>query len=226
MYFDVYHKNFKNFIGKNMTFLEIGVQSGGTIKMWRSYFGSLSTYYGVDISSYANLLFNCPPHVNIIQGDQQSRDFWKAFKAKSPLFDIILDDGGHMMQQQIITFQELWDHLKPGGIYLVEDTATSYDARYGGGLHSPASWVEYSKNLIDEINGDYSGKGPGHFTRNLLSISSYDQMTVLEKGYKPENAHSKRGSYWIPYIINDNIVNDSISKIYKKKLDMEGGKHC
>ena len=77
-------------------------------------------------------------------------------KAKIPKIDILIDDGGHSMNQQIISFEELYSHIKEDGIYLCEDLHTSYWKTYGGGYKNKESFIEYSKNFIDYINAFHS----------------------------------------------------------------------
>ena len=67
-------------------------------------------------------------------------------------FDIILDDGSHMNEHVIYSFEHLFESIKPGGVYIVEDVATSYFPWYGGGLNDPKSMMEYFKKLTDDIN--------------------------------------------------------------------------
>ena len=59
--------------------------------------------------------------MEVFIGDQADRAFWKQFKEKVPAIDIIVDDGGHQVDQQVATLEELLPHLRPGGVYLCED---------------------------------------------------------------------------------------------------------
>lgn len=217
-YLDVYHRYFQRFRGRPLTFLEIGVQSGGTIGLWQSYFGDASlTYYGVDIDAYCRELFDQPPRVNIVIGDQADPAFWQEVAQLNPGgFDVILDDGGHKMQQQITTFESTWDMLKPGGVYICEDISTSMDvvyidahqwdaAEWGGGYGKNTTWFEHAKRLPDYVQGHYvsrelhPGFDPHNRTNSILSVAFYDQMVVLEKGAHPRTASVRKGSFMVPY---------------------------
>ena len=84
-----------------MRFLEIGVQSGGTIQLWKRYFGQHLDYHGVDINFLFKELFGGAANVSITLGDQANASFWAEFLAGQAPFDIVVDDGGHSMQQQM-----------------------------------------------------------------------------------------------------------------------------
>ena len=84
-----------------MRFLEIGVQSGGTIRFWKHYFGHHLHYYGVDINFLCKELFGGMEQVSISTGSQSNATFWAEFLAGQEPFDIVVDDGGHSMEQQM-----------------------------------------------------------------------------------------------------------------------------
>lgn len=184
-YFSAYEKHAKKFRGKECKFLEIGVQLGGSLEMWKKYLGDKSQIYGVDIDK--NILdLNFKFDANLEVGDQENPEFWKEYTSKHGMFDIIVDDGGHTMAQQQNSLLSLFKKLKYGGIYIIEDTHTSYWENYGGGFRNPNSFVEVTKNLIDLLHARHIEKEkPSRFLTNsfhgLESISFYDSIIVLEK---------------------------------------------
>jgi hypothetical protein len=230
-YFDVYHRYFGKHVGRNVTLLEIGVQSGGSIGMWQNYFGPGLVYYGVDINPYTKVLFDQPPLVNIFIGSQSNRTFWKSILPLLPHVDIVIDDGGHTMDQQITTFEELYGHLKADGTYMVEDCSTSYWKGYGGVYRQNTSWIDYAKSLVDHINADYAGEAgiqPSWVTRSTMAIAFYDQMVVFEKG---DHSHyidpPAKGSMSMPTMPNltvDGQVDPetcrSLAAIYEKSAHL------
>ena len=92
---------FNRFRGKPVRFLEIGVQSGGTINLWKHYFGNQLDYYGTDINFLCKEMFDSMANVTITIGDQANSSFWAEFLADQDPFDIVVDDGGHSMKQQM-----------------------------------------------------------------------------------------------------------------------------
>ena len=155
-YLDLYERYFSKFRGKNVTMLEIGVQSGGSIKMWQSYFGPKLNFIGFDINAYCKRFEG--ENVRILTGSQLSRADLYDLRENIGHVDIILDDGGHTYSQQIITTESLLPHIKDGGLIVVEDTHTSYMEGFGD---VNFSFIEYVKEHIDKINMRF-----GRFEKN------------------------------------------------------------
>jgi len=89
------------------------------------------------------------------------------------------------MPQQIATFEELFPKVMANGVYLVEDLHTSYWRDWGGGLKRQGSFIEYSKNFIDQLHAWYSQEPKrlktDEFTRSAHSLHYYDSVLVIEK---------------------------------------------
>src|SRR6185369_13635192 len=122
-YLDIYHRHFRRFRGRSPVVLEIGVYHGGSLQMWREYFGPGTRIVGLDIDPRCAAL--AEDGIEILIGDQADRAFLAEVRRRHPHVDIVIDDGGHGMQQQIVSFEELYPHLQPEGIYLCEDMHTS-----------------------------------------------------------------------------------------------------
>lgn len=149
-YFPVYEKYFNGYIDKDLVMLEIGVNSGGSIDMWKQYFGSGLRYIGVDISPWVHEKFHDPSAgIFIYTGSQENATFMKDLAKSIPQLDILIDDGGHTMIQQIFTLKTMIHKVKNGGVYLCEDIETSYIPNYGGGLKRKGTIIEFVKDLID-----------------------------------------------------------------------------
>lgn len=186
-YFDVYETYFSKYVNQSPVVVEVGVESGGSIQMWEKYFGEDAKIYGVDINEK---IMNHVPHygdnVKLFVGDQESSEFWDKFLLEVPEIDIFIDDGGHTMKQQIVTWEKVFPHMKKSGVYICEDVHTSYheNSAEGGGYKNPASFIEYSKELVDVIHWNYREPKP-IIDNNILdihSISFFDSMVVFIKG--------------------------------------------
>ena len=195
-YFDVYERHFNRFIGKNPVIVEVGICRGGSAEMWQKYFGEGATIIGIDIDDNAFKPEHQTPGCIQIRGDQGDPKFWEEFFKTYPEVDIFIDDGSHHMSHQITTIMSAYNHVKDDGVYLCEDTHTSYWPEYLGGLRNkPGTFMEYSKRLIDTLNSahytttDFSQDEKlfvNHFDK-IKSMHFYDSIVVLEKGQRPES---------------------------------------
>ena len=193
-YFDAYERHFNRYRNKKVVILEIGVYQGGSLQMWKDYFGAQAEIYGIDLNP------TCKKYeeesIKILVGSQSDRVFLQKLKNEIPPIDILIDDGGHTMQQQIITFEELFDHVKSDGVYLCEDIQTSYVLRYGGGHKRKGTFIEYSKTFIDQLHAYHSTQSSlkvTNFTQQVKSLHYYDSILVIEKGNHGKPLHVKTG---------------------------------
>lgn len=203
-YFEVYDRHFSKYRGKDIVLLEIGTFHGGSLQMWKDYFGDKAKIYGIDINP------NCKEveeeNIKIMIGSQSDRTFLQKVKSEIPPIDILIDDGGHTMLQQIVSYEELFDHIKPDGVYLCEDMHTSYWLDWGGGYKRKGTFVEYSKNFIDQLNAYNSRQKSlkvNAFTKSVNSLHYYDSMLVIEKRPTPKPASSETGTKTIAFERHD-----------------------
>lgn len=199
-YFEIYDLHFSRFRGREVTILEFGVFQGGSLQMWKHYFGPQAKIYGVDIDPRCKKLEE--DQIQIFIGDQEDRNFLKSLPEKIGKIDIIIEDGGHRMTQQIATFEELFDHVDPYGLYLCEDLLTSYSPKYGGGYQDPGSFIEYSKKLIDSLHAwhsqDKARLDVNSFTKSAHSLHFYESILVIEKRPIEPPFHGMTGYLTIP----------------------------
>jgi SAM-dependent methyltransferase len=110
-----------------MSLLEVGVNKGGSLLLWRDYF-TRGQIFGVDLHPPANLS-DSSGRIRVFQGDQGNiTQMDKIASEASPSgFDIIVDDASHIGTLTAATFQTLfYNHLKPGGLYSIEDWGTGF----------------------------------------------------------------------------------------------------
>ena len=179
-YFPIYTRHFQPYRGRPVRILEIGIYRGGSLDMWQWFFGDQVTLVGADIDPNAKAAAD-PRHVVEI-GDQTDPEFLRRVAEVHGPFDIIIDDGGHEMQQQIVTAETLFPLLRDGGVFLVEDCHTSYWESYDGGREKPGTFMEWAKKRMDDVNG-YHQAGPVDpvWTGQLDAVHCYDSVVVFDK---------------------------------------------
>ena len=185
-YFDIYDRYFNRFRNKPITIVEIGVSHGGSLQMWKEYFGPEAVIWGIDIDPRCKTMEE--ENIHVLIGSQADPEFLKTVYEQTGPIDILIDDGGHTQEQQRISFESLFHHIQPNGIYLCEDTHTSYWNIYGGGHKRQGSFTEYAKNLIDLINAHHSEQSSlqvNDFTKTANTIHFYDSVIVIEKQPRP-----------------------------------------
>ena len=181
-YFPIYERHFQRFVNRPMTMIEIGCGEGGSLQLWKQYFGPYAQIFGLDIKPECKAFEEEQIQVRI--GDQSDEQFLLSVIEETGPPEIIVDDGSHMMAHITGSFRCLYSTMAPDGVYLVEDLHTAYWEEYGGGLRKPESFIEYSKNLIDQLNAEHSRGSVSEtdFSRSTLSMHFYDSVIVFEKG--------------------------------------------
>jgi hypothetical protein len=191
-YFPVYHRHLEKFIGRNPKIVEVGIFSGGSLRMWAKYFGGCEVY-GVDIEEACRVYES--EHVHVFIGDQADRGFWAQFRKNVPKIDVLIDDGGHLPQQQRVTLECMLPHLRNGGVYICEDV---------GGIHN--LFATYATGIVGELNRESQegagGDRPSEFQRANFSIHFYPYMVVIERADVPipRLQAPKHGSEWQPFL--------------------------
>ena len=185
-YFEVYDKLFKKFQNRPITFVEIGNLNGGSLFMWRKFFGKKARIIGIDLNPKAKKWEK--DGFEIFIGNQADPDFWDDFKLKVKSIDILLDDGGHTYPQQIITSESMLDIINDGGMLVVEDTHTSYADGYG---KKETNFIQYTKFWIDKINSRFSGFGKKQSDIRVWSLEIYESIVVFNVNKKASEITSK-----------------------------------
>ncbi len=219
-YFEIYDRHFARFRGQPVQMLEIGVSQGGSLQMWRQYFGPEARITGIDINPACKSFAD--EHTQILIGDQEDPAFLQQVADSMPRIDILLDDGGHTMGQLRTTFDQLFPRIDAHGVYLAEDLHSCYWPEYGGGLREPASFLEFSKGLIDQLNAWHS-KEPKRlqvdaFTRSAHSMHFYDSILVIEKRPMAAPEHSTTGTATLPAFTEPGLVKPGLKHKLRKLL--------
>lgn len=188
-YFPAYERHFVRFRNQSLLILEIGCGDGGSLQMWKRYFGPLAQIVGVDIRQECSQLEEDQIAVRI--GDQGDAMFLSSLVEEFGSPDIVIDDGSHIMGDMIASFSTLYPAMTKNGVYVVEDLHTCYWDEYEGGLRREGSFIELCKDFIDQLNAEHSrGAVPeSEFSTSTTSIHFYDSLVVFERGrYLPKHA--------------------------------------
>ena len=163
---------------KPISLLEIGIQAGGSLKIWANYFQSSPLIIGCDVDPKCKDLHYTDERIKVLIGDINSPSTLTALDSLTNAIDVIVDDGSHQSQDIITSFVNLFPRLAEGGVYLIEDLHCSYWENYGGGLHSPTSALAFFKKIVDVINHSVWGVDaiPNDF------LSEFKESLSAEKG--------------------------------------------
>jgi hypothetical protein len=173
-YFQIYEELLSKYRGKNITFVEVGVLNGGSLFMWRDYFGPQARIIGLDFNPLAKRWEKDGFEIHI--GSQSNPEFWDTFYKSVGMIDILLDDGGHTNEQQIVTTYHSIPFIKDGGMLIVEDVHASYHKDFGN--PSRYSFINYAKLFVDDVNARFPGVDikKSLFKEAVYSVSFYDSI--------------------------------------------------
>lgn len=180
-YLDLYDRHFAKYRGTAVKMIEIGVFRGGSLELWRKYFGPAAKLFGIDIDPACATLADSPNQVRI--GSQDDPAFLSSVVQEMGAPDIILDDGSHVADHQLASFKTLWPLLKTGGVYVIEDLHTAYwPGEWAGGYRRRHTAIETVKQLIDEMHGWWHDQ-PEKISRKLElgAIHIYESIVFIEK---------------------------------------------
>lgn len=184
-YLPVYDRVLARYRGTPIRMLEIGVFKGGSLELWRNYFGPSATIFGIDINPDCATMAEPPNQIRI--GSQADPAFLAGVVDEmggAP--DIVLDDGSHVASHQVASFKALWPKLKPGGVYIIEDIHSSYWPRWEGGYRRSGTAIDLVKTLIDDQHGWHHGRGQRLADRTEIgAIHVHDSIAVIEKVAQP-----------------------------------------
>lgn len=212
-YFDCYEKHLARLrapqYGK-VKMLEIGVQSGGSINLWKAYFGEKKVeYHGLDINPNCTQFEDLSRDIRVHIGSQADVSFIKQLAEAYGPFDFILDDGSHQSIHIAQSFKVLYSYVKPHGVYMVEDLMTNYWANneFNEGFGKKHTFMYSSVSLIHQLNAFNTQHwknahgprlAPNEFTETTFSMTYYDGILVFEKRPHAQYKDISAGSKSIP----------------------------
>lgn len=191
---------------RRLTILEIGVgghhvaEGGESLRMWRDYFPR-ALIHGVDLYDKHAAQ---EQRIRIHQGDQGDEKFLARLASEVGPLDVIIDDGSHVNEHVITSFNALFPLLNEGGLYLIEDLQSSYWPAFGGNpadRDDPRTTVGFLKTLFDGLQHqeflhppDYE---PTYLDRNVAGVYLHHLFAVVEKG---ANDRPSSKANWMRYL--------------------------
>lgn len=190
-YIPIYDRYFSSWRQKKVRFLELGVSKGGSISMWRRYFGADAIIYGIDIDPNCAQYDGIDGKVRI--GSQDNPEFLRQVVREMGGVDIVLDDGSHVMSHIRTSLETLLPELENDGLYMIEDLHTSYWSGFGGGFWSKANFFNFVRDLIDDMHTWYhpAGNKYGETSKFVTGIHIHDSVVVIDKATVHAPAHSQ-----------------------------------
>ena len=193
-----YMTHFRKFKYQQIKLLEIGVggydnpKSGGnSLRMWKRYF-PFAKIFAIDIFDKS---LHEEKRIRIFKGSQVDKEFLIEIFNEIQAVDIIIDDGSHINEHVITTFNLLFPKLNDGGIYVIEDTQTSYWEDYGGDsedLNNPSTIMNYFKGLTDSLNNQefvIKNYKQTYYDQHIISLHFYHNLIIIYKGKNDEKSN-------------------------------------
>ena len=201
-----YEHHFNALRRRRLRVLEIGVggyaedgTGGNSLRMWKSYFRH-SRIFGVDIQDKSHV---DEKRIRTFRGDQTDAGFLQRVVAEMGGVDIVVDDGSHVSEHVVASFHVLFPLLAPNGIYVVEDTQTSYWAEVAGiqwggspNLSDPSTSMNFFKSLVDGLNFEefpLDEYEPSYYDRHIVAMHFYHNLVFIQKGLNNEGGSGMLG---------------------------------
>ena len=161
-YFPIYDQELMSLRGKSVRILEIGVYLGASLKLWKKFFGAQARIVGIDINPECAQYAEPEHQIHVEIGSQADREFLRGIIDRHGPFDLIMDDGSHVVSHQLTSFNSLFlEGLREGGKYLIEDLEGNY---WDHGLRDrDFTTVDLMKVLMDLQNSIYCNAHYGEF---------------------------------------------------------------
>lgn len=173
----VFKENFD--LNSNLNILEIGVRKGPSIEMLLDFFPN-SEIYGLDIA-------DCPPKLEskdrftFLKGNQGKLEDLKKLTSLCKKFDLIIDDGGHIINEFTFSYNYLIDYLNVGGVYIIEDLYNCYEFWNKHRVTRNNKNGEEFNSFISDLNYKIHKSRQFYDKSPIFSIHSYPGLLMIKK---------------------------------------------
>ena len=117
--------------------------------MWEKYFPH-AKICGLDID--VRCLQHASDRSQVIIGDQADQETLQRVVQAAGPFDIVIDDGGHCMDQVLFSLSFLWPYMRPNGLYVIEDLGTSYHSEWGGNMKNQHTVTAALAEMVNQLH--------------------------------------------------------------------------
>lgn len=190
-----YERHLAHLRSTRFTLLEIGIggyrrrgKGGASLRMWKHFFPR-AQIIGLDIEDKS---FVRAPRISTYQGSQTDGDLLRRIVSEAGGVKVVVDDGSHRPEHIRETFRLLFPLIDEDGIYIIEDTQTSYWPRWGGStdLQARDTTMALAKDLLDGLNyeefeGEYQ---PSYSDQHVVGLHAYHNLLIIEKGLNNEGS--------------------------------------
>lgn len=141
---------------------EIGVKNGGSLALWKQLFPD-ARIVGLDLK-----LSKVVRHDGIVyvEGDQTDTALLEKIAAEHGPFGLVIDDGSHVGEHQLISLTALAPHVVPGGTYVIEDVHTALKPGERGALYGADVWADFLGFLFDRLRSRWHGAEEAAYVAN------------------------------------------------------------
>jgi SAM-dependent methyltransferase len=198
LYLEVYDRVLAPYRERAIDFVEVGIQNGGSLEIWAKYFAKARTLIGCDANpACAQLRFD-DPRVALLIGPINSPPVYREITSRTAGIDVFIDDGSHHSRDIVNSFVNYFQHVRPGGVYIVEDLHCAYFRDWGGGVAEPGGAMGFLKLLVDGLHHGYwkdqasfgelsapflppGARADASLAADIHAIAFFDSMCVIEK---------------------------------------------
>ncbi len=186
-YTPIYQKWFSSFRHLPIKLFEIGIGGndqttigGNSLRMWKRYFPN-AIITGLDLYDKSAMQED---RIRIYQGDQSDQDILKRINTIEGPFNVIIDDGSHIQLHIITAFETLFPLMPSGGIYVIEDTQTSYLLKFGGSIidkDTTLTAMNYFRNRVHDVNVNDWKETVNRSEEMIGSVSFYHNLIFITR---------------------------------------------
>jgi len=196
-YHRFYHKYLPQDLQSKIDILEIGVLNLSSVYTWLELYPH-SHITGFDIDTIDRDI----PRTHFVQGDQSNVESLKQLSTKQ--YDVIIDDGSHIPSHQLLSFNYLFEYVKSGGTYIIENIETSYWKRgslYGYDLGNDINIVDSFKKILDNVNHTFIETQDQQVNNIESVVFAYNCVIITKKHSNDSNFDKSFDEYMYKHCI-------------------------